>query len=190
MSDSSVVTVLPFGDEGSRLPLRESRRASHRPALCCGSRQNTNLDLVRLNVSIRPSCRRDDIKRSSRKGSVNSRFRNTVTLTTVNLTCRATDLRLMAAVPALSVRRMLEARRRVPLDSPPSPAAEQTIEPPSVDEMPAPRHDTNSLLISSLALSCSKAAAARVVGLSRDALSQPLAEYSTGLVPCRCCSTN
>lgn len=82
----------------------------------------------------------------------------------------------MAAVPALSVRRMLDALRSVPPDSPPSPAALHTMEPPSVHEMPAPRQLTNSLLISSLELSCSSEAAARVVGLSLQALSQPLAE--------------
>lgn len=90
---------------------------SQSPALCCGSRQWTKRSFVLLSVSTWPS--------------------------TANFVCKQADLRLMAAVPVLKVRRMLEALRRDWVPSRP------TIEPLKV-EGPKPRIVTNSLLISSL----------------------------------------
>lgn len=64
---------------------------------------------------------------------------------TVNLVCRQVDLRLMAAGPAVKVRRMLEARRRDWEPSMPMHEALLKVEAP-----PRPRAPTNSLAISSL----------------------------------------
>jgi len=66
------------------------------------------------------------------------------TLTTVNLTWRQTDFRLIPAVPVVKVRRMLDARRRDWVPSMP------TTEPPNALETPGPRTLTNNWLTSSL----------------------------------------
>ena len=67
---------------------------SHSPALCWGKKQWTKWIFVRLNCSHNPS--------------------------TWNLTCNATELRLMPACPLVNVRRMEDMRRRLWLPSRPA----------------------------------------------------------------------
>ena len=67
---------------------------SHSPAWCWGKKQWTKWIFVRLNCSHNPS--------------------------TWNLTCNATELRLMPACPLVNVRRMEDMRRRLWLPSRPA----------------------------------------------------------------------
>lgn len=90
---------------------------SQSPALCCGKKHCTKRSFVLLSVSTSPSM--------------------------VNLVCRQEDFLLIPAVPAVKVRRILDALRK---DWEPS----IPIKEPLKLEAPKPRIVTKSLLISSL----------------------------------------